>query len=217
MKLEPYSGWPAAWDVEVRKVLRLAEQLGVRKLRVCEKLGTLRIQEGGKKLLAAVDAADRATQVICPACGGKRERQQGVELQFCAACQADPAAAVRMHTQWIDGMTYQAEPPTAVAFDAVDELQYPCFFTMSMKYGATGEGITLAILMAYANSGRDLREQVRLHIQDYFSSGGRFYSGLVVPDGFEDLLPKRVKKYVAAPETIQGNFEFFCRYHLNLA
>lgn len=29
MKLEPYSGWPAAWDGEVRKVLRLAEQLGV--------------------------------------------------------------------------------------------------------------------------------------------------------------------------------------------
>lgn len=213
LKLEPFSGWPTAWDREVRKVLRLAEQLGIRKLRVNHKLGTLRILEGGKRLLAAVDAADRATQMICPVCGGERERQKGVELQLCVTCQADPGAVQRM--PWVDGATYQREQPASVAFDAVDELPYPCFFTIALSYAATGEGVTHAILMAHASSEAQLREEVRLHIEDYFSSSARFYSGLVVPHGFEDLLPKRVRKIVVSTATVQGSFSFFCRYHLN--
>lgn len=213
MRLEPFSAWPAPWDQEVQKVLLLAEQFGIPKLRVKVKFGTLRIQEGDERLLAAIQAADRATQTICPVCGGARERQQGVNLQVCGACEAEGGAGDRI--AWIDEIHSDQPRPKARNLSDIDTFAFPTYFTAVSHYAATGEGVTLAVLMAYAQNAESLRQQVTDHIEHYFASHAEYYPSLVVPNEIEELVPAKVKTFAAAPNLIAGNFIYYFKYHLN--
>lgn len=213
MRLEPFSAWPAPWDAEVRKVFEQARVLGIPKLRVKVKLGTLRIQEDGGALAAAIAAADRATQTICPVCGGRRERQQGVTLQFCTACEevGDSGPGV----QWIDHLLPDQPGPRSVALIDVDEFAFPTYFTAVSHYMATGEGVTVHLLMGYAHDVAGLRQQVNDHIESYFSSHAEYFPSLVLPEGLESLVPLRIKSFVDDPHSIRGDLIYFSKYHLN--
>lgn len=215
MRLEPFSSWPAPWDPEVQKVFGLARELGIPKLRVKVKLGTLRVQEGGEALVAAIQAADRATQTVCPACGGLRARQVGFTLQFCNACEA--AGDAGPNVQWIEHIhPYQLGPETVTPID-VDQLAFPTYFTMVGHYYATGEGLTVHLLMGHAWDAAALRQQVDRHVEPYFSSRAEYFSGLVLPKDLEDLVPPRIKGFVDDPESIRGSLIYFSKFHLNRA
>lgn len=213
MRLEPFSAWPATWDREVQKVLLLAGQLGIPKLRVKLKFGTLRIQGGDERLLAAIQAADRATRTICPICGGARERQQGVTLQFCKACEADGDAGGRI--AWIEEIDSNQPRLRAMNLGDIDTFSFPTHFTAVSHYEATGEGVTVAVLMAYAHNADSLRQQVTDHIEQYFAAHADYYPSLVVQDEIEDLIPGKVKTFAADPKLIAGHFIYFFKYHLN--
>ena len=213
MILEPFSAWPVAWDAEVQKVFQLARDIGVSRLRVKVKLGTLRVQEGGEALVAAVEAADRATQMICPVCGGVRAPQQGVDLQFCVVCEDAGEAGARV--QWIEQIDPNSSGPKPMALCDVYSFTYPTDFTVISTYGTTGEGHSAELLMAFAQDADALRRLVNDHIDSYFASRAEYFSGLVVPSDFEDLVPPRVKAVLDDPETIRGNFVYHFKYHIN--
>lgn len=213
MRLEPYSAWPVPWDTEVQKVVQKARELGIEKLRVKVKLGTLRIQEGGEELAETIAAADRATQIICPACGGVRARQQGVTLQLCASCQAQGNTGPGV--QWIEQLNPDQLGPKAVTLHDVDRFTYPTHFTVVGHYAATGEGVTVHLLMAYAHDTASLRRLVDAHIEPYFSSRAEYFEGLVLLEEFEDLVPPKVRAFVNDPSSIRGNLIYFSKFHLN--
>lgn len=213
MRLEPFSGWPAPWDAEIQKVIELARELGIPKLRVKVKLGTLRIQEGGEALVASVDAADRATQTICPACGGQRARQAGVTLQFCSACEA--AGDAGPNVRWIEQLDPESSGPKAVTRIEVEQFEFPTYFTVVSHYEATGEGVTVQILMAYAHNANSLNRLVDEHIESYFSSHAEYFPSLVLPEELRDLVPPKIKGVIDEPNSIRGNLIYFAKYHLN--
>lgn len=213
MRLEPFSAWPAPWDPEVQKVFALARELGIPKLRVKVKLGTLRVQEGGEALVAAVQAADRATQTICPACGGLRARQVGVTLQFCNACEA--AGEAGGNVQWIDQLHPESSGPKAVPRIDTEQFQYPTYFTAVSHYVATGEGITVHLLMAYAHDSSALGRLVDEHIEPYFSSHAEYFPNLVLPEELSELMPPTIKRFIDNPESVRGNLIYFAKFHLN--
>lgn len=213
MRLEPFSAWPSAWDAEVQKVFQRARELGIPKLRVKVKLGTLRIQEGNEALVSAVEAADRATQIICPVCGGPRSRQQGVDLQLCVSCAAEGDDGPGV--QWIEQINPHELGPKAVSLIDVDTFSYPTDFTVLSLYEATGEGFTAEVLMGYAHDVDALRALVTDHIDSYFASHAEYFPALVIPEEIEDLVPARVRAFVDDPETIRGNFIYHFKYHLN--
>lgn len=84
--LDEFSAWPTAWDAQVQTVFRKAADLGIRHLYVKEKLGGLRIQGGGKRLLAAVLAAEKATDRICATCGANASKPKPPSLPICSEC-----------------------------------------------------------------------------------------------------------------------------------
>lgn len=225
MKLDPFSSWPAAWDHEIQKVFRLAQELGIKKLRVKTKLGTLRIQEGGARLMAAVDAADRATQIICPACSGARPRQKGHDLELCPACERAPEATI----EWIDQVipytpavprphrTRSKRPvaPQPARIDELEQFSYPGFYTVASNYAATGEGVVIDILMGYADNAAELRKLALEHIPEYFAKHADYYPQLVVPPELASLVPPHVSEFVEKPDSIRGDFLYFSRYRLN--
>lgn len=225
MKLEPFSGWPAPWDDEIQKVFRLAQDLDVKKLRVKTKLGTLRIQEGGAKLMAAVDAADRATQVVCPACGGARPRQTGYDLELCPACTGKPGATI----EWVDRVIpytpadpiprrTRSKPKVVVQPLQIDELEqfsYPGLFTVASYYSATGEGVVIDILMGYAHDAAELRSLTLEHIPEFLAKHADYYPQLVIPTELASLVPAHIQKFVDKPESILGSFFYLSRYRLN--
>jgi len=213
MRLEPFSAWPAPWDPEVRKVFQFARELGVPRLRVKVKLGTLRVQEGGESLRVAIKAADHATQTICPVCGRARARQTGVTLQFCGTCESEGESGSRV--QWIEQIDPNQPGPKAVPLSDVDTFTYPTDFTVISTYEATGEGFTAEVLMAFAHDADGLRALVNDHIDSYFASHAEYYPQLVIAEEMEDLVPPRVKAFVYDPDTIRGNFVYHFKYHLN--
>lgn len=225
MKLEPFSSWPASWDPEIQKIFRLAQQLGVKRLRVKTKLGTLRIQEGGAKLMAAIEAADRATQIVCPACGGARPRQTGHDLELCPACSEEPGATI----EWVDRVTpYTPADPVPrrtrstskvavqpLKIDQLEQIPYPGLFTVASHYSATGEGVVIDILMGYARDAAELRSLTLEHIPEYFARYADYYPQLFVPAELSSLMPAHIQKFVDKPDSIQGAFFYLSRYRLN--
>lgn len=194
-------------------MFRKARELGIPKLRVKVKLGTLCIQEGGEDLAEAVAAADRATQTICPVCGGMRARQQGATLQFCASCEAQGNTGPGV--QWIEQLNPDQPGPKAVALIDVDQFAYPTHFTMVSHCMATGGGVTVCLLMANADNAEELRQRVHEHIESYFSSRAEYFQGLVVPEDLEDLVPPKIRAFADNPDSIRGNVIYFSEYHLN--
>lgn len=215
MRLEPFSSWPKAWDPEVQRVLQRARDLGIPSLRIKVKFGTLRIQEGGEGLQPAVEEADRATQVICPVCGGERARQQGATLQYCDRCLPDRDAGGKI--EWIEQIHSEASGPRSHSLLDVGDFPFPTYFTVVSHYGATGEGITVSVLMSFAHDADDLRQQVADHIEPYFASKAEYFPQLMALGDTEDLIPPRVKSFIHAPDSIDCDFSYFGRFHLNQA
>lgn len=226
MKLEPFSDWPAPWDAEIQKVFRLAQDLRVKRLRVKVELGTLRIQEGGSKLQAAVDSADRATQVICPVCGGDRARQSGYELTFCPGCEADTGTKVlwmnevKPYSPTSSGRpSTKLERPAPKPFEmkALDAFPFPGFFSVVSDYAATGEGVIVHLLMAYADNADDLRKVAVGHLSEYFAASADIYPELFVPQALAAHIPSYLHAFVDDPDSIRGDFLYFSCFRLNRA
>lgn len=228
MKLEAFSAWPAPWNDEVQRVFALAQYLGIRKLYVKAKLGGLRIQGGGRRLVAAVDAADKATSGICVSCGQPATRAAAIDLPLCPHCSRKDLTSLKI--EWLAGIAPTIEVEAAVHREAakslpklktswsiqeVDGFSFPTFFTTVVTYAATGEGILVNFLMGYARNADDLRMQVSERIPSYFAEGADVYPRLFVPKGLAIHVPRRIRQFVRAPDTVAGMFSYFSSYRLN--
>lgn len=228
MKLEAFSAWPAPWNDEVQRVLALAQYLGIRKLYVKVKLGSLRIQGGGRRLVAAVDAADKATSGICVSCGEAATRSKAIDLPLCPICSGKDLASLNI--EWFTRIAPTIEIEAAMHREAakslpklktswsireIDGFSFPTFFTTVVTYAATGEGVLVNFLMGYAGNADDLRTQVSEHIPAYFAEGADVYPRLFVPKGLAIHVPHRIRQFVRAPDAVAGMFSYFSSYRLN--
>ena len=97
IRFAPFSHWPLAWHPMVMVALRQAEALSIRKLYIKEKLGGLRIQGGGAKLMEAALQAERLADKTCAGCGQPAVGTNS-QMPLCAACAEKTAAIV----QWVE-------------------------------------------------------------------------------------------------------------------
>ncbi len=97
----------------------------------------------------------------------------------------------------------------------VDGFTYPTFYTASFDYFATGEGVTIGIVMGYAQSADEIRAMVNEHFGAYYGAGAEVWSKLHLPPGRSALIPEAIRVVVSDPEMVIGNFFYASRYHLN--
>lgn len=103
----------------------------------------------------------------------------------------------------------------SVYLSEVDGFNYPTFYTASFDYFATGEGMTIGIVMGYAQSADEIRRMVNEHFGAYYGAGAEVWSKLQIPPGRSALVPEAVLKVVSDPELVIGNFFYTSKYHLN--
>lgn len=97
----------------------------------------------------------------------------------------------------------------------IDQFTYPTYFTVVGHYMATGEGVTVHLLMGYADDAAALRRQVDDHIESYFSAYAEFFPSLVLLDELQDLVPPKIRGFIENPNSIHGSLLYFAKYHLN--
>lgn len=88
VRLSKFSHWPAEWHGIVMRVLHEASRLGIKELYVKEKLGGLRVQGGGAKLLPIVERVEFEADRTCVSCGGRCPKAVAPNLPRCEACTA---------------------------------------------------------------------------------------------------------------------------------
>ncbi len=92
---------------------------------------------------------------------------------------------------------------------------YPTFFTARLNYFATGEGQTIGILMGYVHSEESIRSIIVEHFGSYYASGADIWPKLHLPTDAEALVPAAIRKVIAEPGLVIGNFRYSSIYHLN--
>lgn len=97
----------------------------------------------------------------------------------------------------------------------VDGFSYPTFFTASFDYFATGEGQTIGVVMGYAQSEEAIKSTIAEHFGSYFASGADIWPKLHLPPDLEALIPAAIRKVIAEPSLVLGNFRYSSTYHLN--
>ncbi|TAM22854.1 MAG: hypothetical protein EPN60_16215 [Nevskiaceae bacterium] len=111
--------------------------------------------------------------------------------------------------------TPHSTPTRAYELAEVDTFRFPTFFTAVFDYSATGEGRTVGLMMGYAHGATDLRAMVLDRFNPYFGQGAEIWPNLRVPPENESLVPDAVRKIIADPAQILGNFHFAGFWHLN--
>ena len=91
----------------------------------------------------------------------------------------------------------------------------PTFFTARFNYLATGEGQTIGILMGYAHSEESIRSKIVEQFGSYYASGADIWPKLHLPTDAEALIPAAIRKVIAEPSLVIGDFRYSCTYHLN--
>lgn len=99
--------------------------------------------------------------------------------------------------------------------DELETFSYPGFFTVASSYAATGEGVVIHVLMYFAENAGQLRKHTLENIPEYFAKYADYYSQLYIPPELGSLVPPHIKAFVDDPDSVQGNFEYFCRYRIN--
>lgn len=97
-------------------------------------------------------------------------------------------------------------------------LRYPTFFTASMEYFATGEGLTMGVLMAKAASYEDLVKRVGKAFGSYYAQGAEVVEGLKAGATPSTMLPPAVVNIIerhSSGELSTPAFEYEARFHLN--
>jgi len=102
-----------------------------------------------------------------------------------------------------------------VSLPEVEGFDYPTFFTASFDYFATGEGMTVGIVMGYAHSAEKLTTLVNEHFGEYYAAGAEVWSKLHLPSDVAGLVPDAIRKVIADPAQVIGNFLYSSTYHLN--
>lgn len=97
----------------------------------------------------------------------------------------------------------------------IDAFCFPTLFTAVFDYFATGEGMTVGIIMGYAQSAADLRKQVLDSFNPYYAQGADVWPNLRNPPGKQSLVPDAVRQFVADPTQVGGNFRYAGLFHLN--
>lgn len=107
--------------------------------------------------------------------------------------------------------------PEPMEWSDIDQMHFPTRFTAAIDYFATGEGISVWIVMAFASSADDLRAAVLSHCDVYFADGARVWPRLVVPDVLQNFVPTAVAEVCQLPDGKVGRFEFAGRFHRNMS
>ncbi len=102
-----------------------------------------------------------------------------------------------------------------VELTEVDGFDFPTFFTAVFDYYATGEGMTIGIVMGYAPRAEDLRARVNEHFGAYYAAGAEIWPKLHAPPRFERLIPDAIRGVISDPAQVIGNFFYVSTYHLN--
>lgn len=92
---------------------------------------------------------------------------------------------------------------------------YPTFFTATFDYFATGEGLTIGIVMGHAHSAARLTELVTENFGTYYASGAELWPRLQLPPNATSLVPDAIRAVIADPTQVIGNFFYASTYHLN--
>lgn len=129
----------------------------------------------------------------------------------------DPAEATQVDDQPAVVKTYVDHPEVDVSVypSEIDGFGYPTFYTASFDYFATGEGMTIGIVMGYAQSADQIRAMVNEHFGAYYGAGAEVWPKLQIPPGRSALVPEAVLRVVSDPEMVIGNFFYTSKYHLN--
>ena len=130
---------------------------------------------------------------------------------------ADPAEATKVadHSPVVKTSVDHPESEVSVYPSEIDGFSYPTFYTASFDYFATGEGMTIGIVMGYAQSADQIRSMVNEHFGSYYGAGAEVWPKLHIPPGRSALVPEAVLKVVSEPERVFGNFFYASKYHLN--
>lgn len=70
------------------------------------------------------------------------------------------------------------------------------YYTITMDYMATGEGHSRAILIQYAQSEDEARENFKNVHGAYFTQFAKVTKGIHIDDGFQDLITEYAKKLI---------------------
>lgn len=108
------------------------------------------------------------------------------------------------------------ETSVTVPLEDVEKLDFPCYFTATFDYFATGEGVTVAVFMGHATSALELRSTLEQQFGAYFNRGAQIWQGLQVPESIEAYVPDAVKQLCSEKRNV-GNFRFFSSFHMNLS
>ena len=74
-----------------------------------------------------------------------------------------------------------SEIASSVPLEDVEKLDFPCFFTATFDYFATGEGVTVAVFMGHATSALELRSTLEQQFGAYFIRGAQIWRGCRSP------------------------------------
>lgn len=114
-----------------------------------------------------------------------------------------------------NGQAAHSEPTHPAGLEEVESFRFPTFFTAVVDYFAIGEGRTIALIMGYAHSAAELRTVVLDHFNPYFAPGAGIWPNLGVAPEHESLVPEAVRKIIADPTKVIGNFHYASLWHLN--
>ena len=114
-----------------------------------------------------------------------------------------------------DKNTQHAEDQASVFLAKVGAFTYPTFFTASFDYFATGEGMTIGIVMGTAQNAEAVKSLVHEHFGTYYGAGAEVWPRLHLPPGRAGLVPEAVQRMISDPTQVIGSFFYASRYHLN--
>lgn len=109
----------------------------------------------------------------------------------------------------------QREDAGCVSLAEAEGFDYPTFFTCTFNYFATGEGQSIGVVMGYAHSAEQLRGVVTDEFGSYYASGAELWPRLHLASDVRSLIPDAIRKVIADPAQVIGNFHYSSRFHLN--
>ncbi len=92
-------------------------------------------------------------------------------------------------------------------------------YVVTMDYLATGEGHSRAILIMTAMNAYDAKMEFAVRFGSYFAAGAEVTKGLIIPEGYADLLTDYARKIIArinskSPDA-PGGFSYSNYIHVN--